>query len=50
MAHRFDPVAYEARQQAKRDYEAHKQANPSPNSVPVLTERVKLLAQVLGVA
>ena len=49
MPSAFNPVAYEAQKQAKRDYEAHKQANPNPNSMPVLVERVKLLEKLLGV-
>lgn len=47
--HKFNPVDFEARRQAKADHEANKQAVPSPNSVPQLVARVKLLEQALGV-
>lgn len=45
----FNPTAFAARQKAKQDFDAHKQANPSPNSTPVLVERVKLLEKAMGI-
>ena len=46
--HKFDPVEFEAKKQAKVDHEANKAATPNPNSVPQLVARVKLLEQALG--
>ena len=53
MPSAFNPVVYktmqQVKQQAERDYEEHKQANPTPNNIPVLAERVELLEKLLGV-
>lgn len=46
--HKFNPTEFEAKQQAKADHAANVQTIPSPNSVPQLATRVKLLEQVLG--
>jgi len=47
--HKFNPIAFAALQQAKTDHEANKQTVPTPNSVPQLVARVKLLEALLGV-
>ena len=47
--HKFNPVEFEAKKQAKADHEANKQTVPTPNSVPQLVARVKLLEALLGV-
>lgn len=47
--HKFDPAAFTAKQQAKRDLDAQRKAKPTPTNVPTLTERVKLLEETLGV-
>lgn len=49
MTHKHKPEQFAAYRQARKDFEAHKLANPSPNSVPQILARVKLLEALLGV-
>lgn len=42
-------VAEASRQKIKQDFAAHKKTYPTPATVGVLAERVKLLEQLLGV-